>query len=534
MNCQSLVEIVLRNAAEQPNETAVSVHTGGGFSTITHGDLLSDARRCAARLVAEGVRIDDQIAILIPHCAQQYAIYLGAMMVGAQPSFHTPFNIKSDPALYWPSQDALLHAISPKLVITDPVGKQLIVQNLPSLPFAVVETSEVMDSPPLAIEDFRHSEFALVQYSSGTTGPRKAVQLTHEAILQQAQSYAKAIGLSANDRIVSWLPLYHDMGLMTSFIMPLVNRTPVASMSAFEWVARPERILELLIGFRGTLCWMPNFAFSHLASTVSDASKYDLSGIRALINCSEPCRGRTFAEFHRTFERSGLRREALQTCYAMAETVFAVTQSDLCSSWQVLGEFGNDIGGADILGSGTPIEGIELRILDDETGSASDGEIGEIAIRSNMCIERYRGRSEAAIDHDGWYRTGDLGIMVGGQLFVIGRKDDVIVSRGKKIFAHEVEMSLREVAGLKPGRSAVLGAESVDGSTLDLVVVCEVEDNADTRQIRRTVSRTIEYRFGIAPNAVHIVENGWIVKSSSGKISRYANVRKLEHLRQAS
>ena len=124
--------------------------------------------------------------------------------------------------------------------------------------------------------------------------------------------------------------------------------------------------------------------------------------------------------------------------------------------------------------------------------------------------------------------------MLGGQLFVIGRKDDVIVSRGKKIFAHEVEMSLREVAGLKPGRSAVLGAEGVDGSTLDLVVVCEVEDDTDSRQIRRTVSRTIEYRFGIAPNAVHIVENGWIVKSSSGKISRYANVRKLEHLRQAS
>jgi acyl-CoA synthetase (AMP-forming)/AMP-acid ligase II len=320
------------------------------------------------------------------------------------------------------------------------------------------------------------------------------------------------------------------MGLMTSFIMPLVARTPVAAMSAFDWVARPESILDLIASFGATLCWLPNFAFAHIARMSAQDRRFDVSGVRAFINCSEPCRASTFEEFERVFRPFGLRAEALQACYAMAETVFAVTQSSMSSRWRRLGAIGKGVGGEDIVSSGAPIPGVEIRIRDEQGKEASEGAIGEVTVRSSMCIERYRGAASAATDKEGWYNTGDVGVIVDRELFVVGRKDDVIVTRGKKVFAHEVETALLDVRGLKAGRSCVLGIDDRDAGTLELVVVCELEADADRKQVRRSVSRTMEYGFGVAPSAIHFVEAGWVVKSSSGKIARHANRKKLEDM----
>jgi acyl-CoA synthetase (AMP-forming)/AMP-acid ligase II len=169
-----------------------------------------------------------------------------------------------------------------------------------------------------------------------------------------------------------------------------------------------------------------------------------------------------------------------------------------------------------------------MRICGNSGEVLGDGEFGEITIRSPFCILEYFRSGRRAIDEDGWYSTGDLGAIVGGELFVVGRKDDMIVTRGKNIFAHDVEAHLAGIPGVKPGRSAALGIESETTDTVELVIVFETNvPAADMRKLRRTVSQSVEYQFGIAPSAVHIVPNGWVVKTSSGKISRKTNVERL-------
>jgi acyl-CoA synthetase (AMP-forming)/AMP-acid ligase II len=294
-------------------------------------------------------------------------------------------------------------------------------------------------------------------------------------------------------------------------------------MGPFHWASRPDEFLRLASEFQATLCWLPNFAFSHMTRTTPAGSRYDLSRIRAMINCSEPCRGETLRAFAERFRPDGLRPEALQACYAMAETVFAVTQSDLSRPFRT--HVAADA--QDIVSAGVPIDGMEIRILGEDGAPAPERTVGEIALSSPMCLERYRGDPTPARDGDGWYRTGDVGVLLDGELYVIGRKDDVIITRGKKIVASEVETALLGVEGLKAGRCAALGITNPALGTQELVIVYETTGDPDEKALRRTISRTIEYRFGLAPAALHRVESGWIVKSSSGKIARGANAEKL-------
>ncbi len=151
--------------------------------------------------------------------------------------------------------------------------------------------------------------------------------ITHGMFCLQAESYRSVLGISAGDRIASWLPLYHDMGLVASFLNSVAMLAPVVMIDPFLWVSRPYVLFEEIADFRATHAWMPNFAFNHLVQTVDPATPYDLSSMKAFVNCSEPCKSETFDRFSAAFGNWGATPEKLLTCYAMAESVFAVTQS---------------------------------------------------------------------------------------------------------------------------------------------------------------------------------------------------------------
>ena len=174
-------------------------------------------------------------------------------------------------------------------------------------------------------------DIVLLQHSSGTTGLQKGVALTHQAVFNQLESYSKAIRLSEKDIIVSWLPLYHDMGLIASFLMPVLSGIPLVLMSPFDWVRAPHRLFRAVSDYQGTLCWLPNFAYNFCAKKIrkDDLEGVDLSSMRAVINCSEPMRYNSHQMFIERFTNYGLKESALATCYAMAENVFAVTQDGI-------------------------------------------------------------------------------------------------------------------------------------------------------------------------------------------------------------
>ena len=364
---------------------------------------------------------------------------------------------------------------------------------------------------PVAAE----GDLAFLQHSSGTTGLKKGVCLSHGAVLTQIGHYAAAIGLTPDDRVASWLPLYHDMGLITSFLMPAVCGIPIVSLDAQEWVLKPTLLLDAIEHHRASLCWLPNFAFLHIARLAEPERQWDLSSLRLVVNCSEPCRAKAFDVFAERFAASRLPADALQTSYAMAENVFAVTQT-------LPGRPVRRGRGA-FLSSGPPLTGVEIRIVGEDPG--------EIVLRSDCLFGGYFRQPEltAARLRDGWYHTGDIGFLAGGELFVVGRLDDVLNLNGRKLIAHELEDALNGVAGIAPGRVLVYADFDEAAGAAQLVVAAELAGDGGDAGVAQAVRHAVMAQCGLRPHRVRLLARGFLIKSTSGKISRAASIAKLQN-----
>ena len=297
--------------------------------------------------------------------------------------------------------------------------------------------------------------------------------------LNQLEAYATALRLSPADVIVSWLPLYHDMGLIAGFLLPILSGIPLVLGSPFDWVRAPWRLMDAVSRYRGTLSWLPNFAYNFSAQKVRDRNLegVDLSSWRAVINCSEPVRLESHRIFFERFKEYGLRWEALQTCYAMAENVFGVTQSDLSrppmsKAWTREAFLGNMLAqpprpglhAIEAMSSGIPLANTQVEIHDARARSFPDGHIGEIVLRSDCMLTGYYNRLDADREafRNGWYLTGDYGYLSGGELFVSGSKKDMIIVGGKNIYPQDLEALSYEVPGVHGGRSVAFGVFNDD------------------------------------------------------------------------
>jgi acyl-CoA synthetase (AMP-forming)/AMP-acid ligase II len=385
-------------------------------------------------------------------------------------------------------------------------------------------------------------EIVLLQHSSGTTGLQKGVALTHRAVLNQLESYSRAIQLRDGDVFVSWLPLYHDMGLIACWLMPILLGYPLVLMSPFEWVRAPYRLFQAVSKYKGTLSWLPNFAYNFCAQKVRDRDLVgvDLSSWRAISNCSEPMRWDSHQAFYERFKAHGLRYEALATCYAMAENVFAVTQGGLDSpvvfedidreSLQVekiARPASGDRTSVRMLGAGKAIENTQVKIVDEHGATLSDRLVGEIAVKSNCMLTGYYHRQDATRKAflGEWYLTGDYGYLVDGELFINGRKKDLIIVGGKNIYPQDLELLAYEVEGVHAGRASAFGVFNDQNGTEDVVMVVEVDsdDPVERLQISDAIRAVVTRGSSVALRYVHVVGKHWLVKTSSGKTARSAN-----------
>jgi acyl-CoA synthetase (AMP-forming)/AMP-acid ligase II len=313
------------------------------------------------------------------------------------------------------------------------------------------------------------------------------------------------------------LPLYHDMGLVTAFLMPAVIGVPIVSLDAQEWVLRPTLLLDAISRYRASLCWLPNFAFQHIERLARDEQRWDLDCLRLVVNCSEPCRAAAFDRFLARFAASGLAAEALQTSYALAENVFAVTQTP--SATAVRRSRHPDYPG--FLSSGPPLAGTEVRI--------EGGAVGEIVLRGACLFAGYFRQPELTASRlrDGWFHTGDIGFLEDGELFVIGRGDDMLTVNGRKLLAHEIEAGLADIEGVAPGR--VLAYADFDDAvgTGQLAIAAELAAGAAAPQVAAAIRRCVVGQTGMRPHAVRLLPRGYLVKSTSGKLGRAASLAKL-------
>jgi len=520
--------------------------------TVTFGEFAHAARLRAAAMRKLGVKFGETVILVMPQGIPLMTTFAGAMLLGATPTILAYPSFKVDAAKYKSGLVGVSRNLQANFVIVDDDFPAELVSHVSASESArVVRTSEMSfdldDSDFVAVTNSPDG-LAFIQHSAGTTGLQKGVALTHRSVMTQLEHLAEALAITSEDRIYSWLPLYHDMGLIACFMLPLVYHVPVVMQSPLEWVMRPGTMLELISTYRCTLAWAPNFALQFLARRVrpEDRSRYELSSLRALINCSEPVRAQSMDEFIAAYEPHGLNRNALKSSYAMAENVFGVTQSDITGSPRRIWVDSRQLAQTNVVvpvpssaqatcfvSSGRCLAGNSVRVVSPNRKDLSDYEVGEIVIHSDSLFDGYFNRPDlsAAVCIDGWYWTGDLGFCAEGDLYVTGRKKDLIIVAGKNIYPQDIEEIVSRHPAIHDGRVVAFGLYNEERGTEDIVVAAELQNgvSADMKEVERNIRDAIVSELDVAPRAVFLKPPAWIVKSTAGKPARSTTREKLLH-----
>jgi fatty-acyl-CoA synthase len=563
-------QVLREHETDHPQQVALVLqHAGKDDRPISYAELLSGANAYAAALSGAGIQPGEVVVLILQHGADLIFAFWGAVLHGAIPSIMPYLTEKLLPERYRADLAALVSVTRPAAIVTYPEFEAEVAAALaadgPSIPPAggpsPVRAVLVSDTiPPASPPDWSAlaglarspHEIVLLQHSSGTTGLQKGVALSHQAVFNQLSAYAAALHLVPRDIIVSWLPLYHDMGLIAGFLLPVLSGIELVIMSPFDWVRAPARLLQAVTKYRGTLSWLPNFAYNFCAQKIRerDLAGVDLSSWRAVSNCSEPMRFESHEAFFKRFAPYGLRFEALATCYAMAENVFAVTQGGIDSpvtvdeidrcAMQVERLARSPQPGQPtlkMLSAGRPVANTECKVVDEHGVSLPERVIGELALRSDCMLTEYYHRPDATQKafKDGWYLTGDYGYMAGGEVYVAGRKKDLIIVGGKNVYPIDIELLAMQVPGVHAGRVSAFGVYDEQAGTEDVVVVAEVDVTGEDEkeQIARAIEQAVNRGSAIRVREALIVNPPWIVKTSSGKTARLANKEKyLKELEQ--
>jgi fatty-acyl-CoA synthase len=520
--------------------------------TVTFGEFRRRASAEAAALAHEVVGPGDRVVLIMPQGIQAMATFVGAMMLGAVPAFLAYPNFKVEPSKYRSGLTGVTSNLSAKAVVIDDSFPDEMLPYVSLGPETKLIRAGQNKGNVGKSHDGAHSTqirpdgLAFIQHSAGTTGLQKGVALTHAAVIRQLGHLANTLKIdNASDRLYSWLPLYHDMGLIAAFMLPMVCHVPVVMQLPLNWVMQPESMLQVVSECRCTLAWMPNFAFQFVPRRTPQSrwADYDLSSLRLLINCSEPVRASSMSEFRKAFK---VTEGVLQSSYAMAENVFAVTQSNIergpVTIWADGQQFRSvhriveapteNPGAVSFTSSGCLLPNQLVKILSNSGETLGDACVGEIAIQSDCLFEGYYNRPDltAQVLVDGWYRSGDLGFLLNDELYVVGRKRDLLIIGGENIYPQDIEEIVSAHPAIHDGRVIAMGVYNPGLGTEDVVVAAEVENEellSDAAKLEVEIRGRVVAGLGIAVRRIILKPPKWIVKSTAGKAARSATREKL-------
>ena len=546
-------KLLLTSYHECPDKVSLTILLAGcEDQPVTYHQLVEGAAVWANTYEQQGIQPGEVVVLILQHGLELIYAYWGAILHGAIPSIMPFLTEKLQPDRYRADLAALVGITRPECIVT---YREFEVEVRAALPEnssvrRLIVSDELVQPESLEVQTFlglqrAETDIVLLQHSSGTTGLQKGVALAHGAVMNQLESYSQALHINEEDVIVSWLPLYHDMGLIAGFLMPILKRIPLVLLSPFEWVRSPAKLMQAVSNFKGTLSWLPNFAYNFCALKTRDRDLegIDLSSWRAISNCSEPMRYESHRVFLERFMPYGLKESALCTCYAMAENVFAVTQGgiddevlideidrDGMQSRKMAEPANADAPSIKMVSAGRPIRNVQVKVVDDHGRELPDRHIGEITLHSDSMLTEYYHREDATEKalKGGWYFTGDYGYKVGEEVFVAGRKKEMIIVAGKNVYPMDLEELAMEVPGVHAGRVVAFGVFNETAGTEDVVLVAEVdtEDQDERDAIGDAIRQTVTRGSAVALRHVYLVGAKWLIKTSSGKNARTANKEK--------
>ncbi|MCA9541850.1 MAG: AMP-binding protein, partial [Myxococcales bacterium] len=496
--------------------------------------IWAGACRAAGALAALGVAKGDRVALLLPTGLEVVRALLGCQLLGA-----VPFVLAPPPRLgrldeYLARTTAQVQAAGAALMLADARAHAALapVVEAASPPLGLHPADVVNQGPAFTPGPLDPDALALIQYSSGTTVHPKPVALTHRQIIANCDAIIDR--LFAGDAApvgVYWLPLHHDMGLIGGLLLAICGGRRLVLLPPEAFIARPAAWLRALSRHRGTYVAAPNFAYAYSAARVTDAELEgcDLSAWRVAMCGAEPIAAEVGRRFSARFARFGLPATAFAPVYGLAEATLAVTfapfgrrvfrttrveRAALCANRAVPGD---DL---DLVSVGQPLSGIAVQIR--ANGRACpEGEVGRIFVQSPGLMAGYFGREDTPIT-DGWLDTGDLGVLLDGELYVTGRAKDVVIIRGQNHMPHEIEEVTSRVPGVRLGRAAAVAELTDDGERLLLFA----ETTAPTPELAEAIRRAIRAAMGLDPAEVILLPAGALPRTTSGKIRRGETLRR--------
>ena len=541
----TLVDVLASQAEARPERPHILLqHEDGTERPITYGDLWRGAQAAAAGFRRLGVDPGAAVSLMLRTEPAFFEAFFGALMAGLVPvPIYPPFR-RDRIEEYARRQTGILANAQARVLVTFeeglPVGR-LLRSLVPSIS-AVTTVPALATAQEAPLPHASPEDPALIQYTSGSTGEPKGVLLSHANLLANIRGIGEAIAVRPDDVAVSWLPLYHDMGLIGCWLGALYFGVPLVLLSPLAFLARPARWLWALHAHRGTLSAAPNFAFDLCARKVADEEIHglDLSSWRMALNGSEAVGAETIERFTRRFADYGLKPEAVCPVYGLAEASVALTIPRLgappridCVGREAFERMRlakpadqAEPGALRVVGCGRPLPAHEIRIVD-ETGRALGERVeGRIEFRGPSVTIGYFRNPAATRNalHDGWMDSGDLGYVADGDLFVTGRRKDLIIKAGRNLYPQEVEEIVGSVPGIRRGCVAAFGVLDPAIGTERLVVVAESRETlaAERSRLEAAAQDRVVAALGIPADTVMIGRPGTVLKTSSGKIRRGA------------
>ncbi len=541
----TLLDVLDWHLAAHAERTQITYLADDAAQPISFRRLADGAAAIAAGLQRAGLEPGQCAAIMLPTSPEYFDVYFGILAAGGIPVPIYPPARASQLEEHVLRHAGILANAQATVLVTVPEAKgvaRLLQARVPGLRHVVTPQTLAERGGAFTPVAVHGDDVAFIQYTSGSTGHPRGVVLTHANLLANIRAMARAVEATPHDVFVSWLPLYHDMGLIGAFLGTLYVGCPLVVMSPLAFLSKPARWLWAIHAWRGTLSAGPNFAWELCLKRIDDAELegLDLSCWRIAFNGAEAVNPDTLARFQQRFARHGLKPEAVTPVYGLAESsvgllfpplhrgplVDRVRREAFTRSGRALPAAADDATALRFVCCGRPLPEHEIRIVDDADREVGERVEGHLHFRGPSATQGYfRNPQETArLFHDGWLDTGDRAYVAAGEVYITGRVKDIIIRGGRNLYPQEIEDAVGAVDGVRKGCVAAFGASDPGRGTERLVVLAEVRaTDAESRaRLHAAIAGAVLDAIGEPPDDIVLAPPHTVLKTSSGKIRRAA------------
>jgi acyl carrier protein len=543
----TLTDVLKWHVQAHPDRPHIRFYRDEGEGEImTYRSLMNGASSIAAALQHSGLKPGGRVAIMLPTSDEYFYAFMGILLAGGVPVPIYPPARRSQIEDHLRRNSTILRNCGASIMIIIPEAKrfaQVLKTQVESLRSLLTVTELMAESLSYQETRIGSQDIAFLQYTSGSTGNPKGVILTHANLLANMRTMGDVAQIHAGDVMVSWLPLYHDMGLIGTWLNSLYFASVLVLMSPLSFLSRPERWLWAIHRHRGTLSAAPNFAFELCLKRVRDADiqGLDLSSWRVACNGAEPVSPETVDRFCRRFSAYGFRREAFMPVYGLAESSLCLTFPPLdrgpfidriqrdafMLDGKAIPAGETDAKVLNFVACGRPVPGHEVRIVDPADIEVPERLEGRLQFRGPSTTSGYFRNPEDTklLFHGDWLESGDMAYIAEGEVFITGRIKDIIICSGRNIYPQELEDAIGDMEGVRKGNVVVFGTADPATRTEQLVVLAETreEDPRKLDALRTEINALTMDLAGTSAYNVVLTPPGTILKTSSGKIRRAAN-----------